>query len=250
MRLASTSIFLTVLYTTGLIPAATKAQQPFFVGGFGNAPGVWLDTDGSVRVREVDEKQQLTVMKVRARAAAEAGKAEKLVYLSLPRLIARVRDLRERHQDIPEELQYLGGMTRLQYVFVFPKDHDLVIAGPAEPWQVIRPGNAGGGGGAPVPAGYEYVVGKRSGRPVMQLDDLIVAIRTAHENGGNLFGCALDPSPDSVQKAEAVERQYFSRPRGERMKAMAEALGRRKSASSGPARTPDWRSGAWRRITS
>ncbi len=62
----------------------------------------------------------------------------------------------------------------------------------------------------------------------MQLDDLIVALRTAQSNGGAVFGCALDPSPDSMRKAEAVERQYFNRPRAERMKALAEAMGPQK----------------------
>lgn len=202
---------------------AAVAQQPIFVGGVGNAPGVWLDTEGNVRVREVDPKEQLAGMRARARAAAaEAGKNQKLTFISLPKLVAQVRQLREHQQPIPESLRYLGGMTRLRYVFVFPEDHDLVIAGPSEPWQVV-PAIAGAGADA-----TEYVVGKRSGRPVMQLEDLIVALRTAHDNGGNVFGCALDPSPDSVKKAEAVEREYYARPRGERMKALVAALGPQK----------------------
>lgn len=224
MPLRSRSIKALLPFLICMTAVAGAQQQPIFVGGFsGAAPGVLLDTDGNVRVREVDPKEQLAGMRARARAAAaEAGKNQKLTFISLPKLIGQVRHLREQQQPIPESLKYLGGMTRLQYVFVFPDDHDLVIAGPAEPWQVA-PAPAGAGADA-----TEYVIGKRTGRPVMQLDDLIVALRTAHDNGGSVFGCALDPSPDSVQKAEQVEREYYAKSRAERMNALVAALGPQK----------------------
>ena len=72
--------------------AAVAQQQPIFVGGVsGAAPGVLLDTEGNVRVREVDPKEQLAGMRARARAAAaDAGKNPKLTFISLPKLMAPV----------------------------------------------------------------------------------------------------------------------------------------------------------------
>ena len=35
-------------------------------------------------------------------------------------------------QPIPEELFYLAGLQRIEQIFVFPEEQDLVIAGPAE----------------------------------------------------------------------------------------------------------------------
>ena len=206
-----------VLLAASIAPAA-RAQGPVtaFQFGFGGAPGVWLDTDGQVRVREVDAKQELAAMRARLKAAqAAAKKDDKLVYLSLPRLFAQVRSQRQSGKPVPEDLRYLGGMTRLRYVFVFPEDRDLIVAGPAEPWRVLRaPGDA-----------TEFVVGARTGRPVMQLDDLISALRTAHEGQGQLFGCGIWPSPDSLKIADDIERRMARSTRAQRMKALAEGMG-------------------------
>lgn len=193
-------------------PAFGQVLNPF---NFGGAPGVYLDADGKVQCRQVDEARELQAMRARTRAAQIAARDPKLAYLSLPRLFAQLRLLREANKEIPEELRYLGGLTRIQYVFVFPEEKDLVIAGPAEPWRVIREQGDS----------TEYVVGTRTGRPVLQLDDLIVALRTAEEGRGKLFGCGIYPSPDSVKIADEIRQRMATRPRAERMKAMAYALG-------------------------
>ena len=59
----------------------------------------------------------------------------------------------------------------------------------------------------------------------MQLDDLIIALRTAREGRGNLFGCGIYPSPDSMKIADDVVRRMESSTRAERMKALADGLG-------------------------
>jgi len=173
---------------------------------FGGVPGVYLDTDGAVRVRQVDAKQELASMQARLRAAARA-KDDPLVYISLPKLFAQAQTLQEAGKPLPEELKYLGGMTRLQYVFVLPGQKDLVIAGPAEHWHVLRQA------GDPC----EFVVGDRTGRPVMQLDDLVVAMRTAREGGGKVFGCGIWPSPNSLKIADDIERRMARNTRIERL---------------------------------
>lgn len=190
---------------SGVVASAQVVLQPV-----NNAPGVFLELDGRVRVREIDPTQDLAAARARVQAAADAAKGEKLTYVSLPRLFAQVRTLREAGQPLPESLKYLGGMTRIRYVFLFPQDKDLVIAGPAEPWVT----NA---------ADPLYVTGKKTGRPVLQLDDLIVAFRTADTGRGQVFGCALDPAPDSLTSANKVMAEYAHKPRAERMNALVKA---------------------------
>jgi len=186
---------------------ASRAQvTPVGIFPFGGVPGVYLDTDGAVRVRQVDAKQELASMQARLRAAARA-KDDPLVYISLPKLFAQAQTLQEAGKPLPEELKYLGGMTRLQYVFVLPGQKDLVIAGPAEHWHVLRQA------GDPC----EFVVGDRTGRPVMQLDDLVVAMRTAREGGGKVFGCGIWPSPNSLKIADDIERRMARNTRIERL---------------------------------
>ena len=196
------------------LPNASAAQTLTPVL-FGPPPGVYLDADGVVRNRQVDSKEELAAMLARAKAAREGGKDQKLAYVSLPRLFAQVRALRESHQQVPEELRYLGGLTQVRYVFAFPAEHDLVIAGPAEPWHVSRAHDD------PV----EYVAGTRTGRPIMQLDDLIVALRTAREGNGKLFGCGIYPSPDSIKIADDIAHRMASATRAQRMEAMRTRLG-------------------------
>lgn len=191
-------------------PAIAQVFVPFAA-----PPGVYLDTDGKVQVRQTDESKEMAAMRARARASAAAEKDPKLAYVSLPKLFAEVRALREAQKEIPEQLRYLGGLTQIRYVFVYPDDKDLIIAGPAEPWKVMHEADD------PV----EYAYGTRTGRPILQLDDLIVAIQTAEEGRGRLFGCGIYPSPDSMKIADDVTQRMIRSSRAERMQALQEALG-------------------------
>jgi hypothetical protein len=182
---------------------------------FGSVPGVYLDTDGKVQCRQLDSTRELAAMRTRARAAEAAAKDSKLCYISLPKLFAQVRALRAAKKEIPDELRFLGGLTQIRYVFVFPDEKDLVIAGPAEPWQVVR---ADGDT-------IQYIVGARTGHPILQLDDLIVAMRTAEEGRGREFGCGIYPSPESLKIADEIQQRMALRPRAERMKALQDGLG-------------------------
>lgn len=191
------------------------ANAQFFTPFVGTPPGVYLDADGKVQVRQTDETKEMAAMRARARASAVAEKDPKFAYISLPKLFEQLRALRETKKEIPEELRYLGGLTQIRYVFVYPDDKDLVIAGPAEPWTMMQQADD------PV----QYVFGTRTGRPVLQLDDLIVAMRTAEEGGGKLFGCGIYPSPDSLKIADEVTQRMIRSSRAQRMQALQDALG-------------------------
>jgi len=199
-----------LLALLAIVPAA-RGQ---FIGPVqqigGNAGGVYIDADGVVQFREADAAKELQQVRARAQHSSN-GKDDKLCYVSLPRLFARVHELAAAGKEIPEELRYLGGMTQLRYVIVDPDQKDLVIAGPYEPVDATN---------------TLEVVGKRSGRPVLELDDLVVSLRTAMQRRRmRAFGCSIDPAPDSLEKSGQVMRDYAGASRAERMNAMAAALG-------------------------
>jgi len=147
--------------------------------------GVYIDAEGVLRsTGKPDER----LAALRAKAA-KLPKDDKLVYVSLPRVFAEARKLQEKGEPIPPEVRYLGGMVRLRYVFVYPDEKDLVIAGPAEPFDVDVP--------------YRPL-GRYTGRPVLQLDDLVTALRGVGPGGtAGALGCTLEVTQeifDRIQK--------------------------------------------------
>jgi len=184
-------------------------------------PGVYIEQDGNVRSREVDQTKQLAELRARAKSVAQAAKDPALAFVSLPKTFAAARAAIDAGKPVPDELRYLGGLTQVRYVFVYPDEKDLVIAGPAEPF-VVQDGGL-------------YATGKRTGRPVMQLDDLVVAMRTADESRGRAFGCRIDPNPKSLEISKEVMAKYARKSRRERMDAMAKALGPQKVSVFGTA---------------
>ena len=87
----------------------------------------------------------------------------------------------------------LAGLTRIEYVFCMPETKDIVIAGPAEGW-------------APDLSGR--VCGIQTGRPIVELQDLIVALRAFPPNGKPtpLIGCSIDPTPEGLQREQDFAR--------------------------------------------
>lgn len=93
---------------------------------------------------------------------------------------------------LPDEVRYLGGLQRIQYVLVYPEHNDIVLAGPGEGWKIDERGE---------------VVGETNGRPVLQLDDLIVALRSVHAARQGGISCSIDPTADGRQRLEALMSQ-------------------------------------------
>ena len=179
-----------------------------------DVPGIWIEQDGNVRSRKVDADKELAAIRQRAKSAAQAAKNEKLSFVSLPKLFAEAQSALHSGRQVPQDLRFLGGMTQVRYVFVYPEERDLVIAGPAEPFAISADGL--------------YATGKLSRRPVLQLDDLVVALRTASDRNGRAFGCRIDPDPKSVEISNDVMKQHAKASRKTRMDEMGKALGPQK----------------------
>ncbi|MEX0794891.1 MAG: DUF1598 domain-containing protein [Pirellulaceae bacterium] len=80
---------------------------------------------------------------------------------------------------LPDSVKYLAGLQRVEYIFVSPENNDIVIAGPAEGWTVDDSGT---------------VVGVTTGRPVLLLEDLLVALRTVDNARTVGITCSIDPT--------------------------------------------------------
>jgi hypothetical protein len=147
--------------------------------------GVFVDPDGVLRHRASGEGARLKALREAARRQKGAGP---LVYVSLPRLLAEAR------RGPSAEVATLSGMTKLRYVFVFPEEHDLVVAGPAEEVVEDFPGRP---------------VGRRTGRPVLQLEDLVTALKIAGPGGdGGPFGCSIEPTAEGAERMARKTEEF------------------------------------------
>jgi hypothetical protein len=168
-------------------------------GSGGAVGGVAITTEGLLHIPR-------TTGGVVAAKGNPAAKRD-LVYVSLPRVIAEAKALTEAGKPLTTEVRTLHGLTQIQYLFVYPAEHDLVIAGPAEAVKGDNP---------------LLPVGAATGRPVVQFEDLAVAFRAVYGggNGGagprgrDFFGCSIDPTPEEAETAKALVAKYGTdRPR-------------------------------------
>jgi hypothetical protein len=171
------------------LPGASVAQQAELVVPV--VSGVYVDPDGVLqRVMVGDAGDQLSNLRrgiPAGRAAGAATNQTELRRVSLAKLAREVQEHVQNGTPIPDEARYLAGIQQIQYLFVYPDEHDVVIAGPAEGWQVDESGR---------------VVGQRTRRPVLRLDDLIVALRVFALRGrGNTFvGCSIDQTEEGMRR--------------------------------------------------
>ena len=182
------------------------SQRPFVVGmvpvvGFGAVGGVYIDADGLLREASAlpaDERLKLLRLQAFAEASApDLAAHSALRKVSLRRLEERVQRLHAAGKPFPAEVRYLAGLQQVRYIFLYPEARDVVIAGPAEGWTQAPTGE---------------VVGAGSGRPVLHLDDLIVALRYAFAQGrvDPFIGVSIEPTEQGIKK----HRAYVSRLRG------------------------------------
>lgn len=188
---AQATMLLAVLAVAFSSPRAAKAQV-------GQA-GVVVDAEGVLRTTMyADPGGQLTRERI---AAAKASLDPKLTAFSKMRKVSlnRLEEAIRQRQGVPtDEMRYLAGLLRVRYVFFYPETKDLVIAGPAEGWVTSPSGR---------------VVGITSGRPSVQLQDLVVALRAFPPDGkpARLIGCSIDPTQEGLAAMQQFLRSIGSR---------------------------------------
>lgn len=174
----------------------------------GSGEGSISQFDSGVRVDPNGLLHHISKQELDGRLAALGAKARKadlnqnvaqnsqLRLVSLTRLEKEVQQLIEEGRSPVETMKMLAGLTKVDYVFVYPEENEVVIAGPAEAWIYNEQGLA---------------VGVESGRPVLQLDDLVTVLRTFSNQGQNIFGCSFDPRPEGLARVKEFVAQSNAR---------------------------------------
>ncbi|MDH3718427.1 MAG: DUF1598 domain-containing protein, partial [Planctomycetota bacterium] len=189
----SARLGVTALVTAALvaIPVAGRAQQN----------GVKVDADGVLRVHSVaDPGGQLHRQLVAAARAAldqDIARRSEMRMVSLNRLEAAVQEALDNNGRPSDAMLNLAGLTRVQYVFYYPETRDIVVAGPAEGWATDATGRK---------------VGIHTGRPVLELQDLIVALRAHAPEAAQspVISVSIDPTQDGLRNMQ----QFLSSLRG------------------------------------
>lgn len=153
--------------------------------------GVAIDADGVLRATTQADAAALAELRLTAieKAPADLQAWTDLRAVSLKQIEAKLAECAANGEEVPEAVKYLAGLQRVQYVFVYPESNDVVLAGPAEGWDLDEHGNA---------------VGATSRRPVLLLDDLMVALRTREASRLEAISCSIDPTAEGIQRLRAA----------------------------------------------
>lgn len=186
------------LITTTIAPESWED-----VGGVGTiAPfptGVYVDPQGVLRpLVSGDDSGQLGALRDSSRPRTQeedVRRSSPLRKVSLPRLEKHVQLLLAAGRRPTEAMQVLAGLQRIEYVFVYPKSGDLVLAGPAGDWRTDE---------------ENRIVGVDSGRPVVRLDDLVVVFRHVMRSPDARFGCLIVPRQEALARVQTFLAQPVS----------------------------------------
>jgi hypothetical protein len=172
------------------------------VGGPGSMTefrnGVYVDASGELkRAARTAANGELAGTRRKAMAhgnvaTGDARHATPLRKVSLTRLEKYVQLTLAAGLKPNDEMLNLAGLEKIKYVLVYPETGDLVLAGPAGPWHSDAEGRH---------------VSQTSGRPVLQLDDLVVVLRYLRAAPQATFGCSIEPTTEGLARTRqfAVE---------------------------------------------
>ncbi len=166
-----------------------------FIGGGNAVGGVVIDAAGVVNLpAQKDIQQRLSALRkaLSPALADDLATPASMRKISLRRLEETILDHVNNRLPIPEDVVFLAGLQRIEYVFVYPDANDIVIAGPAEGWRVNE---------------HAEVVGVNTGKPVMTLEDLLVAFRSAETSRQTGIRCSIDPTPEGRRRFQQAAAQ-------------------------------------------
>ncbi len=206
-----------------LIVSTVRPQTWDEVGGPGSISefqnGVYVDAAGVLRrAVKVQRPQGLATARLAARERPgnlDPRLTSGLRKVSLTRLEKHVQLALAAGRAPDDTMRNLAGLERIQFVLVYPESGEIVIAGPAGPWLVDSEGRC---------------VSAKSGRPVVQLDDLVVLLRHARTSPQATFTCSIDPTEQGLARTRAVADRTRDTPlkpsqRGAWLQELRDAMG-------------------------
>ncbi|MDA7978301.1 MAG: DUF1598 domain-containing protein [Pirellulales bacterium] len=173
-----------------------NGQVEQFQGG----GGVRVDAEGLVEsLINKDQDNSLSLLRDAAARSQRIGSVHDeslLRKVSLTRLERAIQLKLALGEPIDEEMQFLAGLQKIEYVFTYPETGDIVIAGSASDWHSDAEGR---------------VIGTATGRPVLRLDDLLVVLREMADGDKN-FGCSITPIQEHLARTKAYIAESSRRP--------------------------------------
>jgi len=173
------------LITTTVAPESwDEVGGPGTIDGFEG--GVYVDGEGVLK-RITIEGDGDSLATIRNKAADATGntdvrKKSSLRKFSLTRLEKQAQLLKALGRDPDDVMKSLAGIYKIQYVLIYPETGDIVLAGPAGDWHIDPEGRK---------------VNTETGKPVLNLDDLVVCLRNAFSEGSR-FGCSITPRKENL----------------------------------------------------
>ena len=186
-------------FAVSCLVAVASLTAGFNNGGGNNVGGVSIDPAGVVRSATVEENQALVDLLQNDATVPQGDLKEgaELRMVSLAGLQDAILETRKTGARLAPEIQNLAGLTSIQYVLVDKANNDLVLAGPAEPWKLAEDGT---------------MVGQDTGKAVLQLEDLIVALRSVELARVEGISCSIESTDEGRKRLMAFQRRMKLRP--------------------------------------
>ena len=183
-----------------VIGAAQSASGQFLLSRVG---GVKIDAQGVIQqgFESLDESTLKQVQDYLNAADQDISKSTSMRMISLRGLEEAISEAHRSGKQLPAEVQYMAGLQRVEFVILSPETNDVILAGPAEGWKVSGDGS---------------IVGVSTNRPVIHLEDFLVAMRSVDAaNQGSGISVSIDPTQEGTQRltqfyAELSKRREFN----------------------------------------
>ncbi|MCM2372070.1 DUF1598 domain-containing protein [Aporhodopirellula aestuarii] len=189
-----------LMFVLSMTVVTTTANAGLGLGNQGAVGGVMIDPGGNVRAATLQEQKEMaeTVRAAIQGPTGDLADATGKRVVSLAKLQQALREMHETGGRLDDETAFLAGLQRIEYVVVDEENNDILLVGPAEPWEVRADG---------------AVVGKQSGGSVLRLDDLVAAFRSVEEarrEGG--IRCSIEPTAEGRQRLRGFLKNVKLRP--------------------------------------
>ncbi len=193
LGLACAALVLVMLFSSS---ALAQTGGYYFGSGGSVVGGVEINADGSLRTGTSEKMKEVgkTLAKLLEPISTDLNVQVPVRKISLKRLDAELKQLIDQNKQIPDSIRYLGGLTAISHIVVDPEANDVLLVGPAEGWKVDADG---------------FVIGKTSGRPVMQIEDFLTIYRAwQHQDRPSVITCSIDPTPEAMRKLAQVDQKF------------------------------------------
>ncbi len=175
-----------------LAPCVTWAGNNNHGFAFRSVGGVLINAEGVVGEPTVEEMGLLR-KRIQDEYKEPSAELKQPVELRMFSLRAAEEAIKQANVDLsyklPEEIRFMAGLQRIQYIFVYPDQNDIVLAGPGEGW---KPGEMGN------------YVGVTTGRPVLRIEDFVLALRSAETARQGGISVSIDPTAEGRQRLDQL----------------------------------------------